>query len=396
MNESARLCSVPACPVCGGDALQLLELLRQPIYQHPVPAEAVVPAPHAVDLRWDACVRCAHAWQPAYDSALLERIYREHYYTPAPDGIAVTFREAFVAALEDFGLATPRGRILEIGASSGDLLAELRNRTGARQAIAFEPDERNAALAGARGLDVRRQFFGRATVDAGLGHVDLVFARHVIEHVFDLDDFFGALGAITRPGSDLVLETPSLDHHVGTVALNPFHVEHLHVFSLTSLATLASRHGWDLARHAVTADGNLIASFRRAEGTARAGSPLPAPPALDSLQSRVDAHHGRLRRTMGPSWLVFWGAGSAAVRLAGFIGRAPDAWTDGNPAKVGMRFVGLERRIESPESALARAASEGDADPVLVIASSFLREILPRVRAMGWQGTVLDLSGEPV
>jgi len=396
VSESVRLCSQRTCPVCGGEAQGLLQLPAQPIYQHPVPADAIVPAPHSVDLRWDACVRCAHAWQPEYDSALLERIYREHYYTPAPDGIAVAFRQAFVSALEEFGLATARDTVLEIGASSGDLLAELRNRTGARRAVAFEPDERNAALAAARGLDVRRQFFSRATIAASPERADLVVARHVVEHVFDLNDFFGALGAITQPGSDLVLETPSLDHHVVTAALNPFHVEHLHVFSLTSLATLAARHGWNLARSTVTADGNLIASFRRAEDKAQSETAIPAPPVLGSLQSRVEAHHGRLRRELGRGWVLFWGAGSAAVRLAGFIGRAPDAWTDGNPAKVGMRFVGFDRLIESPESALARAASEGGAGAVLVIASSFLREILPRVRAMGWQGAVLDLSGKPV
>lgn len=392
MSDPARLCRVTACPVCGGEAQRLLELLRQPIYQHPVPADAIVPAPHAVDLRWDACVRCAHAWQPEYDSALLERIYREHYYTPAPDGIAVTFRQAFMGALDAFGLVTPRETVLEIGASSGDLLAELRNRTGARRAIAFEPDERNAALAGARGLEVRRQFFSQATVGAGPERADLVVARHVVEHVFDLDDFFAALGAIAQPGSDLVLETPSLDRHVTTAALNPFHVEHLHVFSLTSLATLAARHGWGLARSAVTADGNLIASFRRADESAGSKRSIPAPPALGSLQTRVDAHHGRLRRELGPSWLVFWGAGSAAVRLAGFIGRAPDAWTDGNPAKIGMKFVGHERRIIAPAEALSLAAGQPEA--VLVIASSFVREILPRVRQLGWRGTILDLNGE--
>lgn len=382
------------CPVCDGEAGGLLELAGQPIYQHPVPAEAVVPPPHAVDLSWDACSRCAHAWQPAFDSALLERIYREHYYTPAPDGIAVTFRQAFVRALDDFGVVTPRETVVEIGASSGDLLAELRGRTGARQAIAFEPDERNAALAGERGLDVRRQFFSRAAVRARPDRADLLVARHVIEHVFDLGDFLGALGDIARPGSDLVLETPSLDHHVRTAALNPFHIEHLHVFSLTSLATLAGRHGWELARSAVTEDGNLIASFRRVDAGLKPGSVIPAPPVLGSLQGRVDAHHDRLRRELGSKWLLFWGAGSAAVRLAGFIGRAPDAWTDGNAAKIGMKFVGHDRRIIAPAEALSLAAAQPD--PVLVIASSFVREILPRVRQLGWRARILDLNGEAV
>ena len=58
---------------------------------------------------------------------LLEQIYRSHYYTPAPDGIAVQFRSEFFATLDRFGLLTaPRQALLEIGASNGDVLAELK------------------------------------------------------------------------------------------------------------------------------------------------------------------------------------------------------------------------------------------------------------------------------
>ena len=50
----------PRCPVCGNGSRPLLELAAQPIYQHPVASDAVVPPPHSVDLRWVACKDCAH------------------------------------------------------------------------------------------------------------------------------------------------------------------------------------------------------------------------------------------------------------------------------------------------------------------------------------------------
>ena len=40
----------PSCPVCGAGGRPLLYLPAQPIYQHPVSADAVVPEPHAIDL----------------------------------------------------------------------------------------------------------------------------------------------------------------------------------------------------------------------------------------------------------------------------------------------------------------------------------------------------------
>ena len=91
--------------------------------------------------------------------------------------------------------------------------------------------------------------------------------------------------------------------------------------------------------------------------------------------------------------LLFWGAGSAAVRLASTIGQAPDHWTDGNPAKIGKKFVGFDTLIVPPADALAAVMASADSGAVVVIASSFVREILPTVRKLGWRGETLDLEG---
>jgi Methyltransferase domain len=379
------------CPVCGGGWRPVLSLPAQPIYQHPVPADVVVPLPHTIDLNWVACTDCAHAWQPKFDAGLLERIYRSHYYTPSPDGIAVQFRNDFLSTLESFGLMRPRRVLLEIGASGGDVLAYLRTRTAAPVAYAFEPNIENAAVARSRGLDVRQQFFGEEALQERLDPADLIYSRHVIEHVFRFDDFFAGLNGVVAATADLVLETPSLDHHASRGSITPFQVEHVHVFSRRSLARLASGHGWNLQQAAVTTSGNLIASFRRGQTTVE----IP-PPALEELQASVARQQRRLQSLFAGRQLVFWGAGSAGVKLANTIGREPDIWTDGNPNKMGKRFVGLKRRIVSPEVAFAEVRSRAFSDPILVIASAFVEEILVRIRQMGWSGEIFDMSGNPV
>lgn len=388
MKAADVLGAQPRCPVCSGTGRPALALPAQPIYQHPVSAEVTIPTPHAVDLKWVACADCAHAWQPEFDKMLLEQIYRSHYYTPAPDGIAVQFRGEFFATLDRFGLTTPRQALLEIGASNGDVLAELKTRTGAARAYAFEPDHENAAVARRRGLDVREQFFGAAMRGGDIDPVDLVYARHVIEHVFEFGDFFAGLNATATPTADLVLETPSLDHHAARGSVAPFHVEHIHVFSLCSLTRLAARHGWGLKRAEVTAPGNLIAWFARGATTAQ--TPRPS---LGGLQEAVTRQRLRLQGLLAGRRLVFWGAGSAGACLASMVGREPDLWTDGNPAKVGKHYAGSTREIVSPQVAFAQAKSATPDPPLLVITSSFVDEILPRVRQLGWQGEILDLGG---
>src|SRR5690606_25441523 len=97
---------------------------------------------------------------------------------------AAQFRNDFLDSMERFGLLKPRKVILEIGASNGDALAEVKARTGASRAYAFEPNAENAAVARQRGLDVYEEFFGRAVEERRLEAASLLYARHVIEHVF--------------------------------------------------------------------------------------------------------------------------------------------------------------------------------------------------------------------
>ena len=372
------------CPVCGGAGELLLHLAGQPIYQHPVPADAIVPEPHVIDLTWNACINCTHAWQPDFNVAVLREIYRNHYYTPAPYGIGVQFRDDFLAALESLEVGALPRVLLEIGASDGDVLAELKHRTGASSAYAFEPNRENAAIARQRGLDVREKFFDGDAAKDRLDPVDLVYSRHVIEHVFDFEEFFAGLNAVTIAAADLVLETPSLDHHVKNRSMAPFHIEHVHVFSLRSLVWLAYRYGWSFRRSTVTPSGNLIAAFSR--GLCHAEIPAPD---LRGLQAAVTQRRAWLRKWLADQRIIFWGAGSAGIVLAKTIGKEPDIWTDGNPNKIGKRFVDSMRSIVSPDAAL----DSGHEEMILVITSSFVAEILPRIQQSGWRGDVYDMEG---
>jgi hypothetical protein len=378
----------PACPVCGGYGEVFLCLPAQPIYQHPVPADAVVAKPYEIDLSWSACVNCAHAWQPDFDESVLREIYRSHYYTPAPDGIGVQFRNDFISAVDSFHLPKSPHALLEIGASDGDVLAELKMRSNATLAYAFEPNTENAAVARSRGIDVKERFFGSDAAAEGLEPVDFIYARHVIEHVFDFESFFSGLISVAARETSLILETPSLDFHAAHGTIDPFHVEHVHVFALRSLTRLAARHGWRYLESVVTASGNLIAAFVRGESSAR----IPAP-TLTGLQAALIRRTEHMRELLRGRRVVFWGAGSTGITLAGAIGREPDIWTDGNPNKIGKKFVGSTRLIVAPESAIAAAGSPEFTDPAFVITSSFQAEILPRVRQLGWKGPVFDSAG---
>jgi hypothetical protein len=356
-----------------------------------VPQGVEVPLPHFVDLTWLLCTECAHAWQPSFDPEQLAAIYRNFYYTPAPDGIATQFREDFLDFMQRSKACRDAQTILEIGASAGDVLEAVSRSAGATRAYAFEPNLENAAVARARGLDVRTKFFGADAGNEGLQPVDLIYARHVIEHVFEFPAFLDGIDAVTSPTACLVLETPGLDHHSARGSLDPFHIEHVHVFSLRSLVSLVASHGWRLVMAECTPSGNQIAAFRKSA----ASTDLPEAK-IGNLQQSADARLARLRALLARRRLVFWGAGSSGVAMSTALGDEPDFWTDGNPAKIGRCFVGHARSVIAPEEALQGLAATGDPLAAVVITSAFAQEILPRLRSMGWAGAVFDANGQPL
>lgn len=379
------------CPICGhADSTALLTLPRYPIYQHPVPADVEIPPPWYVDLHYRQCSSCQHAWQPDYDAELLARIYENHYYTPSPDGLGGQFRDDFIRVMEQFGLAAGTGRsILEIGASSGDALSLLRERLASREVLAFEPNHENALRARGRGLPVKEEFFSRRSV-AGLPGFGLIFARHVIEHIFDFDDVLAALGQVSHEDSDLVLETPCLDWHVRHESTAPFHVEHNHVFSINSLAKLGERGGWGCRQYVVSEDGNLVMWFRH---HARS---CDQPPRMAgaALQATMELRARRLRELLDQRSILFWGAGVASCKLISLLGRDPDYLVDGNPGKAGKVFVGSARCIAPAEATLRQIMTMPRQEwPIVVIASSFDREIRAHLAELGWQGEILSLFG---
>src|SRR5262245_35777197 len=96
------------------------------------------------------------------------------------------------------------GRLLEIGSSTGELLAAAYSSLAA---VGVEADERTSRAARAQGLDV----FSGTLRDARFpdGHFDAAAMYHVIEHVPSPREELRELRRVISPGGCLVLERPT-------------------------------------------------------------------------------------------------------------------------------------------------------------------------------------------
>jgi len=376
------------CPVCHHKQnTPLLTLEDYPVYQHPMVDNSKIPLPHTITLKYLICAQCAHAFQSNYDRDILEKIYSYHYYTPSPDSVGATFRNEFIDFIKQQSAITKHNaNILEIGCSSGDVLSALKSLHPQFNYRGIEPNEETAKVARKRGFDISSEFFTQKFVQTFNNKVDLIYSRHVIEHIFDFDDFFNAATQISNNDTLLILETPSLDWATQQTSTAAFHVEHIHVFSERSLVILANRFGWFKDNSTVTTSGNLIVSFSRIDNIQQ----LPITPKKQKLlQTRNDELVNKMQTICKNKRTIFWGAGSAAIKLMLLSKLTPSYIIDGNPNKKGKFFCGMNLPISYAPDVIKRIiAANEDKDIVMIISSSYYREIEKQLKQLGWKGII--------
>lgn len=150
--------------------------------------------------------------------------------------------------LDALGRHLPRPRpgqsLLDVGCGNGAFL-DLARRAG-WQVMGVEPDPTAAAIARARGLDVR---LGQIEFLDGMAEgFDVVTLSHVIEHVHDPIALLERCRVLLRPGGWLWIDTPNLKsfghRRYGPAWMHLDPPRHLVLFTPNSLALALERAGY--------------------------------------------------------------------------------------------------------------------------------------------------------
>jgi SAM-dependent methyltransferase len=149
---------------------------------------------------------------PSPTREVLSRAYPDHYHAYAKPRSAIT--RALVrlskrrAAERLASYLPPGGTILDVGCSTGELLAAV-GRLGRYRlwGVEYKPEAANEAEA--RGIRVWRGEFEQA--DVSPESADVVVLQHVLEHVMDPAETLGKIRRILRPSGWLFGEVPNID-----------------------------------------------------------------------------------------------------------------------------------------------------------------------------------------
>lgn len=377
------------CPVCAGADLQdVLETVRPvPVFCNWLYDDAASAlAATTGQVRLVACRGCGHVFNSEHDEALMA--YGAGYENSLH--FSSTFQEYAVALaarlVTQHGLHG--GTALEVGSGKGDFLALLVEK-GLGRGVGYDPSydgEQDRQVGGGLVTFVRALFPERlADLD-----VDLVCARHVLEHLERPTALVDTLRPAFGEGTKAVLyaEVPDGGYLLRETALWDLIYEHPSHFTAASLHRLLAGGGLPVTALGTSFGGQYL----WAEATARPQhDAVPRPGVTEVLEAAegfgqravttVDHWADELARAATAGRRVaLWGAGSKGVSFLNMVPGAQDvdAVVDVNPRKHGRHVPGTGQQVVPP-SALAASPP----DDVVVLNPLYVSEVRAELASLG-------------
>jgi methylation protein EvaC len=358
------------CRVCGGRVQEFLDLGDQPTangFLLPQDAAGVFTFRLAVG----TCESCTMV--QLLDEVPQEFRYHADYRYHASG--SASHRKHFRDNAERFLRTELTGDdpfIVEIGCNDGVMLGTIAE-AGVRH-LGVEPSTNVAQIAASKGVRVLTEFFDESTAAAigdEHGLADVVFGATTICHISHIDSVLRGLDKLLTPKGVFVFEEPYLGTLFDRMAFDQIYDEHVFYFSVTSVARMASRYGFELvdAEHIPMHGGEIRYTL------ARLGARTPAPSvarlladeqARNMTDPKTCARFGedvtRIRRELfalltelkadGKS-VVGYGAPAKCTTVTNYCGIGTDLVPfvcDSTPAKQGRLVPGSNLPVRPPSA----------------------------------------------
>lgn len=175
--------------------------------------------------------RIAHFYEKIWNTAGGERVDGG---ISTPTGV----KRRMARLLADLDFARKDAAILDIGCGKGDMLAGLAE-AGFTDLWGTEMSPFRAAASGKRFPG--RVFQGGYAAVPDERRFDVIYANHVIEHIYNAHEAFAWMQAHLKPGGFIILSVP--DAWFEPVVNQVLFLPHLHSFCARSFERMASRRG---------------------------------------------------------------------------------------------------------------------------------------------------------
>ena len=366
------------CAVCGGNRKRLL-------FEQTFSTVCLLEGYTVV-----VCERCGFAFadnipeQEAFDQYYRDLSKYEYQHRGGRESANDETRLRDVAATLDGLIPNKQARILEIGCSTGRLLALLKEN-GYQNVGGLDPSPVCAASA--------RDLYGVTVFTQSVSDLaksqekfDFLILVGVLEHIRDLEGALRTMRQIPSPNARIYFDVPDATQFADwpDAPFQQFSTEHINFFSGASLANLMRAHGFEqmfsekvLRQYT---DSTVMPSVHAVfeNRGAQAGPPVTDDESEPRLREYIDQSRAvdqRIRRLIDRTAgnrepILVWGVGTHTQRLlsTGGLDRVNiSAFVDSNPKYHGQRLNDIP--IVSPDSLGGRG------EPILVCSRVFQKEI---------------------
>lgn len=176
--------------------------------------------------------------------------------------------ERYVSEMvQRFGL-NEKSRVIEVAANDGYLLDFVKVQ--GIPCTGVEPTAGTAAVARAKGLDIREAFFGvqlARDLSAQGTSADLTVANNVLAHVPDINDFVAGFATLLKPQGVATFEFPHLLRLIAENQFDTIYHEHFSYLSLIAVQRIFAANGLTVfdAQELPTHGGSLRVFAQRSD-----------------------------------------------------------------------------------------------------------------------------------
>jgi len=395
----------PACRLCGEPVRDtVVDLGCSPLCNNYLSKEELSAPETFYPLHLRVCRGCFLVQLPAL--ATPEDIFSDYRYFSSYASSWLAHCRAYVDDIVAELSLGPDARVVELASNDGYLLQYFNQR--GIPCLGVEPAENVAAVAIARGIPTRTEFFGATLAQElreGEGPADLVIANNVLAHVPDVHGFVEGMRILLSPGGTITVEVPHLLELMQGHQFDTIYHEHFSYFSLQVLQQLLKAHALTIhdVQPLATHGGSLRLYIQHANVAPEASERMQ-----QVLRREQEAHlqdlstyrifSDRVHQTKRAllrflmqckddgTQVVGYGAPGKAATLLNFCGIRDDLLpftVDRSPHKQGCYIPGVRIPIYAPE-----AIAEAQPSYVVILPWNLKEEItaqMQHIRSWGGQ-----------
>jgi hypothetical protein len=245
------------CNICRNNSYStLLDLGKQPIVHHLKKLKTDKEYKFRFELV--VCKRCRHC---QIKNPIDEKILYQNYYTPSSWKNVPHLDLLIKKCISIYNLEN-KAEIFEIGANDGSFLNKFKT-LGFKKILGVEPAQDVYEKSKKLGLKIYNEYFSYKFLKKIKNKkFDIVFVRHVLEHIHDLNQFLECANKIIKTekngggggGGGLVTEVPDQSGYIENLDYT-FWEEHVNYFTIDSLKRVLNQNNFRIIHYETTLFG---------------------------------------------------------------------------------------------------------------------------------------------